>query len=133
MSEPVAVEIVVMKDASDCGVCALAMLLGQPYVEVYRAAEALSPQCSRRGLWNTELTRIARKLGAVLSIVKPVPHDLSEATWILAVQKPKQAHYVMLFEGVILNPADGLAWNVDAFLARGKWRKQSLIVRAESA
>lgn len=130
MSDPAAIEPLIQKDAADCGISALAMLLGKPYVEVFQVAEAVSPKCAKRGLWNTELRRIAKRLGVTLKVVKPVP-ELTEATGILDVQKPKQGHYALIFQGVLINPADGLIWDVDAFLARGKWTARALIVKSE--
>ncbi len=124
---PLAIEPVVMKDATDCGVAALAMLLNKPYVQVYQVAQTEAADV-RKGLFNTDAIRIAAKLGVTLK-AKRNPDDLSEATGLLAVKKLKKRleHFAVLFQGVLINPADGLIWNVEAYLARGQWKPTWLL------
>ena len=116
MGSPAIIEPVMQKDIYDCGVASLAMLLGLPYSEVRKAASDIYKERLKEGLDTRSMIRIAKELGHVLKSV-PYPNpDLEPQTGILGTYD----HYVMLFEGVVYNPADGLLYDVDTYLASRK-------------
>ena len=129
---PVALELIAQKDIADCGIAALAMLLNRPYVEVSEAALALTTKPHKHGLWTSEIQRIAKRLGIVLARHKVLSED---ATGLIILQRctngKNEGHVAVLFQGVIVNPADGLIWDYAAYLARGKWRLSAFLEIAE--
>jgi ABC-type bacteriocin/lantibiotic exporter with double-glycine peptidase domain len=116
MSTPLAIDPVMQKDSGDCAIAALAMVIGRPFREVSDAAikTIRRKRWQSGGLETDEVLRIARKLGVVLTRTD-ASGPLDEATGILLVKKPKSYHAVVVFEGVVFNPADGLLWNLDAY------------------
>lgn len=115
------VEPIVMKGDDDCAIASLAMLLGKPYSEVYSMAR----RRRQAGLWSTDIRRIARRFGRQLtSYRQPLPQT---PTGVLIVERPSSAHAVLVFQGVVVNPADGLLWDFDAFLSQGNWRVRHLL------
>jgi hypothetical protein len=125
MSLVVAIEPIVQKDVADCGIASLAMLLGRPYQEVSKVALAIvSKKVHKRGLWSTEVKRIAKALDIRLRVRRKLR---DEATGLLVLKRPGEAHIAVLFQGVVINPADGLVWDYDAYLAKGCWIFHSLM------
>ena len=48
-------------------------------------------------------------------------------TGLVIAERPGDAHVVVAFEGVIINPADGLVWNADAYLCKRAWSVNALL------
>ena len=119
---PHCVEVIMQKDGADCCVAALASLSGKPYRQVSDAAVKVVKRVHKRGLWTSELLRIARTIGYPLQNIRlrgqPPPED---GTGLLTISRPEGSHCVLLYEGIVVNPSDGLLWSVDAYLALG-WR-----------
>lgn len=116
---------------ADCAIAALAMLSGRPYREVSEAAIAVSPVVHRTGLWNTELGRIARAIGFKLRPARKIVTD-PDTTGLLVVKKKNGAgHVVVLFQGVVVDPASGLIWDLDTYLAHGSWTIRALLEPVE--
>ena len=63
-SDPVAIDPIVQKDSTDCGIAAIAMLLGRPYADVFQVAQKVAPNSQQQGLWTTEIKKICEQLGA---------------------------------------------------------------------
>jgi ABC-type bacteriocin/lantibiotic exporter with double-glycine peptidase domain len=117
----------------DCGVAALAMLLGLPYGDVAAAARALygTTMPTRRGLGIYHLEEMAAALGRTLRRVYKRPGYLTGATGILGMNGGSMCwagHWVVLKAGVIVDPDGGDVWSVDDYLAETKSRPATLLV-----
>ena len=117
MPAPLAMEPIIQKDIGDCVIVCLSMILGIPYVTVYRAAHALYPACGSKGLTTRQMLRVVRSLGFHLTPTAIENANLEDETGILDVKIKQSLHAVVLFEGVVFNPADGLIYNLEAYLA----------------
>jgi hypothetical protein len=108
------------------------MLLGKPYPEVYQAAKAAVPTVDVKGLANTEMIEIAQILGAALKVIKKYELD-EDSSGILTLDRGRRsaAHAVILFQGVIYNPADGVVYDAETFLRDRKWKRRVLLVRED--
>ena len=116
---PEVIKPVTQVTEGDCAICSLAMMLGVPYEQVGEAAKHITRRNPHRGgLTTGEIIKIAHKLsGHDVESLLPSQVNLSDETGILAVRYGKSEHAVALFEGVIYNPADGLIYSIDAYLA----------------
>lgn len=122
MTLPPFTVIVGQRGHGDCGIAALAILLGKPYDDVFEAAAHVARKPHSRGLWMAEIQRIARSLGVELKKRRKV--NLEEDAGILGVGAGETSHVVVLRDGVILDPADSSIWfdplmYVTAFLPLG--------------
>lgn len=114
---PVAIEPIISKAGMDCGVSALAMYLGLPYRTVVDAALLEVPDVTNIGMTRIEMERIAARLG--YDLIRTRKFNVEDDAGILFLQKGKRwSHYVVVFEGVVINPTDGLVWNYDAYIAK---------------
>lgn len=132
MPAPSAIDPVMQRGTADCAIAALAMLSGRPYREVSEAAMAISPVVHRSGLWNTELGKIARAIGFRLRPVRKISTD-PDTTGLLVLKRRTNSdgHVVVLFQGVVVDPASGLIWDLDTYLEHGRWSVRSLLEPAE--
>jgi ABC-type bacteriocin/lantibiotic exporter with double-glycine peptidase domain len=125
----VSLEPVMQKDIADCGVASLAMVLNVPYRIVSEEAMRIAANPHKTGLWETELEKIGRVFGARFKRVS----SADDVTGLLVVVRGKgkslACHIVALFQGVVINPADGLLWEYDTYLAQGKWSPASILER----
>lgn len=133
MTTPVAINPERMRDEGDCALAALAMLTGAPYPTVSRVAlKTVRRRPHATGLWAGEVMKIAKALKTPLRRLKlrgKLPSTLDdEATGILLVQRGDGSHAVVLFQGVVINPADGLIWDLDTYLTEGEWTPHELLV-----
>lgn len=128
--DPDVIELLIQRNAGDCGVCCLSSILQVPYVKVSMAALKLSKSALSTGLFTHQMMEIAEKLGKPLKLLKPKQIDLDDRpTGILIVrQKRGSKHAVVLFDGVIHNPADGLTYTLDAFLSHQKAKVLGLLI-----
>lgn len=120
---PSVIEPTIQKSSGDCVIAAIAMVLGLPYVEVSKMAETIKPDPRESGITIREAQRISQKLvGRTLQSINPkaTEIDLESETGILYVRLGREYHAVVLFEGVVYNPADGLIWNLHTYLATRK-------------
>ena len=117
MAAPAIIELIMQKSSGDCVIAALAMVLALPFVEVHVKAQELYPDCSKSGLTTREMLRVTRALGRNLSRVPLKDLQLDAETGLLDVRIRSSYHAVCLFEGVVVNPADGLIYTLDAYLA----------------
>jgi len=117
---PVIIEPIIQKDIGDCVIASLAMILGIPYAEVCSTALGLYPECSASGLTTRQMLAVTRALKRNLVSVPVKDLSLEGETGILDVRIGRRYHAVVLFEGVVFNPADGLIYNLDTYLASRK-------------
>ena len=120
MATPAIIELIIQKDIGDCAIAALAMVLGIPYAEVCHTALELYPASSSAGLTTRQMLAVTRKLGRNLQSIPIQEVQLDAETGILDVRIKRRYHAVVLFEGVVVNPADGLIYNLDTYLAARK-------------
>jgi hypothetical protein len=127
MSAPL-LKVVLTRHDWDCGVATLAMLTGVSYEEVLAAAARLA--AVERGLYLTEMRKIAEELDVPLVLKRKGRYNPQTATGILHVSDVKRAkyHVVILWEGYVIE-TDGSIWRVDTYLAAEKWKANSLLVK----
>jgi ABC-type bacteriocin/lantibiotic exporter with double-glycine peptidase domain len=122
MTLPVVLEIHVMKGGHDCGVAALATISGIPYRTVSAKAIKMYPTVHKEGLSTPEMIAIAKALGLIL---EPADHpDLDDAdeTGLMQVSKSNGGyHWVAMFQGVVINPSDGLLYDYSTYLKTRKY------------
>ena len=118
----------------DCGVAALAMLLGIPYGDVAAAARHLwgSTKPSRRGLGIYHLEQMAEHLGRRLVRVYRMKGDyLDGRTGVLGINGGAMCwagHWVVLKAGAIVDPDGGEVWARGDYFKRTKSRPATLLV-----
>lgn len=112
---PVVVEPIIQKSAADCAIASLAMLLGRPYAEVSAECLRMTRKPHSLGLGTRQINALAKRLGAAL--VKGSVKDLDTATGLLYVDMADVAHACLLFEGVVVNPSDGMIYSLDTYLS----------------
>lgn len=118
---PAVIEPIVQKDGADCVIASVAMISERPYKEISSAALELWPQPHKTGLSVKDTQRLLKKvLGRTWESLLPKSIQLEEETGVLFVRLSEGYHAVALFEGVIVNPADGLIWSLHAYLATKK-------------
>lgn len=123
MASPAVVEPIVQKDRMDCAIAAIAMIASRPYRDVSTAALKLWERPHIDGLTVREIKRLARTVGVTLVSVK-IPNMGDEETGILVLPD----HVVVLFQGVIYNPADGLLYDYTTYTSQRR-HKPSLFLR----
>lgn len=130
MPAPVILKPIIQVKAADCGIAAIAMLLGKSYEEVSNAAVKLFPRPHKAGLWTSEMLRLARALKRTLVRV-PVARLEDDTTGILIVrQRDGTSHAVVSFQGVIVDPASGMLFDRDTYLSTTKYRLRALLLVA---
>ena len=123
------VSMIPQRHIGDCGVAALAMLLGVTYEDALLALGSEVPSVLRRGVWFTELQRAAARLGVTL--VQKRTYDLELAEGILQIiYKPKVEHVVVLREGLFFD-TDFTVWKPDEFLKAKRAKAGALLVRED--
>lgn len=120
MAIPLVVEPRIQIDSGDCVICCLSMILGIPYVQVSAEALKIRADVGQKGLTTRQMMRVVRGLGRNLTSLPISDINLEGETGILDVRKGRVYHAVVLFEGVVYNPADGLLYNLDAYLSAAK-------------
>jgi ABC-type bacteriocin/lantibiotic exporter with double-glycine peptidase domain len=112
------VELVLQQNPSDCGIAALAMLLGRKYGDVFAAAiSASNPTPHLEGMSIFCIKRAAKKLGTTLRLT--THWDLETSCGILKMKylkKRKGARYhVLLLKFGLLFDTDGTVWEPDVY------------------
>lgn len=127
------IEPIFQKDGGDCGLAAVAMLLGKPYREVSEMAlKVFRRPVHKEGMDNRQIKALCKKFGIDLCTTTLNRHmDLSDDSGILAISK-KNPHYAVLFEGVVVDPANSLLYTPESYLASHKGsRFTSLLILKE--
>ncbi len=107
----------------DCAIAALATILGIDYETVLVAAARVAKgDISVRGIYGTEIIKIAKKLGVTLKAKKWPKVDQDEDTGIVAVHArmngPDFGEHVVVFDrGNVIDLRDLTIWEADAFTA----------------
>lgn len=116
----------------DCGIAALAMVLRKPYGDVAVHVRELFPLDAKRGLGLYHLEAIAKNMGTRLRRVYRRYGYLKDNTLgILGLQGEKlhwAGHWVVLKEGVLIDPADERVWGIEEYLRYMKARPCTLLV-----
>jgi ABC-type bacteriocin/lantibiotic exporter with double-glycine peptidase domain len=129
------VKVVAQKHDFDCGVAALAMLLGLPYGDVAAACRELygSTKPTKRGLGIYHLEAIAEQLGRRLRRVYKRKDYLNDQTGVLGMLGGDMCwagHWVVLKAGAIVDPDGGTVWHAGDYVKRHNTRPCTLLVEA---
>lgn len=119
------VKVVPQKQDMDCGVACLAMLLDLSYEDVYVEVAKVDRWRSKRGLYITQIKKVASALGKELSYKRK--YDLEDVVGILSVDFKDSSHVVILYYGVIVE-TDGTVWLHDDYLLVNEAKPCSLLV-----
>jgi len=123
------VECIVQKNINDCAIAALAMILGQPYRKVSDVALKLCIDPHTVGMDDHDINRVAAKFKAKFKLhmlmnpgVAPRVLEDHPTGLLTVIRGKKDAHVVALFQGVVINPADALIWDLDTYVLHGGWK-----------
>lgn len=124
------VKLQTQRAPGDCGVCALAMLLGVSYEDVLGAAVKTTARSRvhHTGMFTRDMKRTAKKLGVQLSLRRAI--DLEHDEGVLSLEGASDAHAVLLKAGLIFD-GDGCVWEPETYMAATGYQPISLLVRAE--
>lgn len=135
MSEHLTIDPIMQKDAADCAVACLAMLLGVGYQQ---ARSACPRNVGSEGLTPRQIRNVAKKLGQPLRYLKVGRFDPDNVVGVLHLQRPfvdskdVDYHVAVIVNGVIYNPADGLIWtSAEALNKARRWEPLGVFVRQE--
>jgi hypothetical protein len=124
--------IVLQKTDWDCGIAALASLIGQQYAEVLRVAASKYPV--ERGLFSQEIINVAEAFDVELKR-RMRKIDLEDHTGILGVKFPHHVnttHAVLLANGMVFDPdEDGTIWDAETYIAVKKATVLDLLEEVE--
>ena len=114
------VELVLQQSPADCGIAALAMLLGRKYADVFAAAITKSdPDPHNLGMSIAAIKATAKRLGTTLRL--STHWDLETSCGILKMKylkKRKGARYhVLLLKFGLLFDTDGTVWEPDVYFS----------------
>jgi len=123
------VSMIPQRHIGDCGVAALAMLLGVTYEDALLSLGSEVPTVLRRGVWFTELQRAAARLGVTLKQKRRYDLELDEGI-LQIIYKPKVEHVVVLREGLLFD-TDFSVWRPEDFLRRKRAKAGALLVRED--
>lgn len=129
INEPIVIEPIMQKDAADCGVACLAMLLSIPY----REARSVCPKkVGSDGLSVRQMQNIAKRLGCALSYSKLYDE---EDIGIFDLQRAgddndTEGHYVVFVKDTVYNPAQGEWWtDADTYLKESRYTVDGILRR----
>jgi ABC-type bacteriocin/lantibiotic exporter with double-glycine peptidase domain len=102
--------LVLQRANGDCGIAALATLLDAAYEDIYLAAAAVDSRHGKSGLRQRDMVAIAKILGVRLkrkrsAINLACDEGILDVKWIK--KRTYAGHYVVLGNGVIVDPSDG--------------------------
>lgn len=128
---PPVVQIQVQRAPGDCGITALAMLLGRSYEDVLGAAvkTTASSRVHHNGMFTRQMRATAKRLGVKLTLHRGF--DLENDEGLLALSGKDGEHIVLLKAGLIFD-GDGTVWDPPTFLGAYEYRPVSLLVSDES-
>ena len=128
------VRFVKQQTKDDCGVCSLAMFFGITYEDALAASVMATKDSKlhRRGLYATQLVRIAKQFGVDLVVRRKC--DLESTHGLLIVEFPPDKtgnmdrHVVLVKHGTIYDPNDGTIWDAEAYVDTWSVKITSCIV-----
>lgn len=107
----------VQRGAMDCGLVALEMYTGLSPTQIADAAKRAAPH-AHRGLWQREFVRLAWALTVKLArLPRPEAWEDEDCGFLLVADRTGGRHWLLWFEGALINPADGMVWRPDVYLA----------------
>ena len=129
------IKVISQRHDFDCGIAALAMLLGVPYGDVAKVVKdnIHDPRLKSRGLILRQLEEIITLFGFKTRRVYRKAGYLEGATGILGLnggQCAPHGHWVVVKDGLILDPSGGEAWSLDDYVKDAKCRPATLLVLA---
>lgn len=128
MSAPL-ITVVAQRHPADCGVSCLAMFLGVSYEDALIALGGEVPQILKRGVFFTELTRAADKLGARMRLKARWDAEADEG--IAQVQFKKGTNHVVVVREGLFFDTDYSVWAPEDYVKAKKVKMGSLLVRED--
>lgn len=131
------IKVVPQKKDYDCGIAAMAMLLGISYGDVSAVVRALygTTKPNPRGLMLYHMEEIADQLNAPLKRVYKAKGYLSGKTGILGMNGGRMdaaGHWVVLKDGdTILDPDDASVYKLYDYIEENGCRTATLLVRKD--
>lgn len=114
---PRAIQPLIQMTQADCGIAALAMLLGKPYSQVAVALSKTHPTAKKEGMWTGEMISVARKYRMKLKVRSPaVLQGEPDITGLVTTKN----HVAVLFQGVVIDPSDGQVWDLETWLVANR-------------
>lgn len=129
------IKVIQQKKDYDCGIAALAMLLGITYGDVSAVVRSLygTTKPNKRGLMLYHMEEIADQLGTKLKRVYKSKNYLSGKTGVLGMNggmMDKAGHWVVLKDGnTIIDPDDGAVYQLYEYVEDNKCRPATLLVK----
>lgn len=129
------IKVVPQKKDYDCGIAAMAMLLGLPYGDVSAVVRALygTTKPNKRGLLLYHMEEIGDQLGTPLKRMYRSKAYLSGKTGILGMNggcMDSAGHWVLLKDGdTILDPDDGSVYKLYDYLEENRCRPATLLIK----
>lgn len=129
------VNLQIQRGRGDCGIAALAMLLGRSYEDVFAAAvtrKYRNPHES--GMYSAQIVKAAKRLGTTLTLRRT--WDLESSCGLLTVDKINKQpddypqHLVLLKFGLIFD-TDGTVWEPELYFEQNGFRPVSIFVEEE--
>lgn len=129
MGAPASFEPLPQIEESDCCVACLSMILGVTHSEIKKVALQFWPEVEKEGLSVKNAQRIIKKFRtAPFASVQTKDLNLETQTGILFVKIPAGYHAIILFQGVVYDPATGTVWNLHAYIATRKAKPYRLLI-----
>ena len=111
---PLAIQPIIQLTTADCGVAALAMLLGKPYAQVARSLLKTHPKAKSEGMWTGEMITVAKRYKTLLKVRSPkVLFERDDLTGLITTTD----HVAVLFQGVVIDPNDGQVWDLETWIS----------------
>lgn len=128
MASPEVIEPIIQKDEGDCAVASVAMLLNLSYREVSEAAlKKFKSRPHTHGLSLRQIKSLMKHFGHDTKSIHPNDVEMNEETGIVSISKPENGHAAVIFNGIIIDPSDGLLYTPDAYLAYKKGKITRLL------
>lgn len=97
--------IVPQRGHGDCGIAALATFLGRSYEDVFEATIGIAPSPHHRGLWMSQIMRVAATFGVTLR--RRRKFNIDEDTGIIGIRRD---HVGVLREGIVIDSDGPMVW-----------------------
>lgn len=126
-------QVVKQKHEWDCGVAALAMFLNVPYGDMAKVVRDNidDPRLKQRGLILRQAEQLIKLFGFKTKRVYRKEGYLDGANGLLGVVGGKyidpNGHWVVVKDGLLIDPSGGEAWNVEDYLKEFGCRTATLL------
>lgn len=129
MATPVSIYPQIQRTSNDCMIACLAMVLSLDIPTVRIAADKAVRNHVVEGISCSEALRVARRLKKHLHAVDVASHNVPDDTvGILAVREGRHYHALVLFNGTIYDPAEGVLWEADSYLSVHRAKPYKLLL-----